>query len=37
MKKEAETYEELIRQKRCFDLLKRYNLSEEELKKYIVF
>ena len=37
MKKEPETYEELLRQKRCFDLLKYYPLTEEELEKIYEF
>ena len=32
MKKEATTYEELLRQKRCVDLTKYYELSEEEVE-----
>ena len=33
MKKEPETYEELIRQKRCVDLTKYYSLTEEQLEE----
>ena len=33
MNKEPETYEELIRYKRCVDLTKYYQLSEENLNK----
>lgn len=33
MNKEPETYEELIRYKRCIDLTKYYQLSEENLNK----
>ena len=36
MNKEPETYEELIRQKRCIDLTKYYELSMDDLK-YILF
>ena len=31
MNKEPETYEELIRKKRCIDLTKFYELSENDL------
>ena len=31
MNKEPETYEELIRKKRCIDLVKYYELGEEDL------
>ena len=37
MKKEPETYEELIRQKRCVDLTKYYTLSEIELEEIYKF
>lgn len=37
MKKEPETYEELIRQKRCVDLIKSYDLSEDELEQIYDF
>ena len=33
MNKEPETYEELIRYKRCVDLTSYYELSKEELDK----
>lgn len=33
MNKEPETYEELIRYKRCVDLTSHYDLSQEELNK----
>ena len=33
MKKEPETYEELIRYKRCIDLSSHYDLSQEELDR----
>lgn len=33
MNKEPETYEELIRYKRCVDLTTNYDLSKEELEK----
>ncbi len=33
MDREPETYEELIRYKRCVDLTRYYNLSKEELNK----
>ena len=33
MNKEPETYEELIRYKRCVDLTKYYELSKDELDK----
>ena len=32
MNKEPETYEELIRQKRCIELTKYYSLSKEDLE-----
>ncbi|MBQ7790658.1 MAG: hypothetical protein IJ399_05290, partial [Bacilli bacterium] len=37
MKKEPETYEELIRQKRCYDLTKYYKLTETELEQIYEF
>ena len=37
MKKEPETYEELIRQKRCVDLTRHYNLTEEQLEQVYEF
>ena len=37
MNKEPETYEELIRQKRCIDLTRHYNLTEEDLEKIYEF
>ena len=37
MDKEPETYEELIRKKRCIDLLNDYELSKEELEKIYNF
>ena len=37
MNKEAETYEELIRKKRCIDLTKYYDLSIEELDEIYEF
>ena len=37
MKNEPETYEELIRKKRCIDLTKYYELSEEELEQIYNF
>ena len=37
MNKEPETYEELIRQRRCVDLTKHYNLSKEDLQKIYEF
>ena len=37
MKKEPETYEELIRQKRCIDLTKYYQLTESELEQIYNF
>ena len=33
MNKEPETYEELIRYKRCVDLIEHYDLTQEELNK----
>ena len=33
MDREPETYEELIRYKRCVDLTRYYDLSKEELNK----
>ena len=33
MNKEPETYEELIRYKRCVDLTSHYNLSQKEFDK----
>ena len=33
MNKEPETYDELIRHKRCFELTKYYELTEEDLEK----
>ena len=37
MKQEPETYEELIRTKRCIDLTKYYELSKEELDEIYIF
>jgi hypothetical protein len=37
MNKEPETYEELIRYKRCVDLTSHYELTEEELNKIYDF
>ena len=37
MNKEPETYEELIRYKRCVDLISYYELSQEELDKVYNF
>ena len=37
MNKEPETYEELIRYKRCVDLALHYELSQEELNKIYDF
>lgn len=37
MIKEPETYEELIRKKRCIDLTKYYELSEDELEQIYDF
>ena len=37
MNKEPETYEELIRQKRCVDLTRYYNLTGEELEQIYQF
>ena len=37
MKKEPETYEEIIRQKRCIDLAKYYDLTEEQLEQIYDF
>ena len=37
MNKEPETYEELIRMKRCIDLTKYYELSKEDLEKIYDF
>lgn len=37
MNKEPETYEELIRYKRCVDLTKYYSLSQSELDKIYNF
>ena len=37
MNKEPETYEELIRYKRCVDLTSHYELSQEELDKIYTF
>ena len=37
MNKEPETYEELIRYKRCVDLTSYYELSQEELEKIYNF
>ena len=37
MKKEPETYEELIRMKRCIELTKYYELSEKELEQIYDF
>ena len=37
MNKEPETYEELIRQKRCIDLTKYYELSMDDLNKIYTF
>ena len=37
MNKEPETYEELIRQRRCIDLTKHYNLSKDDLQKIYEF
>lgn len=34
---EPETYEELIRMKRCIELTKYYELSDQELEKIYVF
>ena len=37
MNKEAETYEELIRQKRCIDFIKYYNITKDEVEKIYQF
>ena len=37
MNKEPETYEELIRQKRCIDLTKYYDLIKEQLEEIYDF
>lgn len=37
MNKEPETYEELIRKKRCIDLTKYYELSQQDLEKIYDF
>ena len=37
MNKEPETYEELIRYKRCVDLTSHYELSKDELEKIYLF
>ena len=37
MNKEPETYEELIRKKRCIDLTKYYQLSKDELEQIYNF
>lgn len=37
MNKEPETYEELIRKKRCIDLLNYYDLSKEEIESIYNF
>ena len=37
MNKEPETYEELIRMKRCIELTKYYELTEEDLEKIYNF
>ena len=37
MNKEPETYEELIRMKRCIELTKYYELSEKELEQIYDF
>ena len=37
MNKEPETYEELIRKKRCIDLTKYYELSEDDLEQIYHF
>lgn len=37
MNKEAETYDELIRKKRCIDLTKYYDLSQEDLEQIYTF
>ena len=37
MNKEPETYEELIRKKRCIDLTKYYELSKSDLEKIYDF
>ena len=37
MNKEPETYEELIRKKRCIDLTKYYELSQQDLDKIYTF
>ena len=33
MKREPETYDEIIRQKRCYDLAKYYNVTEEDFSQ----
>ena len=37
MNKEPETYEELIRQKRCYDLTKHYKITEQGLEQIYEF
>ena len=37
MNKEPETYEELLRQKRCIDLTKYYNLTMDDLERIYTF
>jgi len=37
MNKEPETYEELIRQRRCVDLVKYYNLTDKQLNEIYEF
>ena len=37
MNKEPETYEELIRKKRCIDLTKYYELSQNDLEQIYSF
>ena len=37
MNKEPETYEELIRMKRCVELTKYYNVTKEELEQIYNF
>ena len=37
MNKEPETYEELIRKKRCIDLTKYYELSQNDLEQIYTF
>lgn len=37
MNKEPDTYEELIRKKRCIDLAKYYSLTDDNLEKVYSF